>query len=120
MRKQRTITHLKPLIQVNLGELALEMYNLYSALSITVTIPPVTSNHFIALHLLQSIASLSFMCRHHSYPCPQPLSIFSWAYHFVWLPQPQSNTFTQSSSPFLKTCPYHCRYLHHFYYVLYS
>jgi len=28
-----------------------------------------------------------FFVQNHSHPCPQPLSMLSWAYLFVWLPQ---------------------------------
>jgi len=72
-------THIIALIQANLGELAPEMHSLYSAHSINVTIivTPIPSNHFPP-------------SRRSMWHCttPQPLSMFSWAYLFVWLPQP--------------------------------
>ena len=59
----------------------------------------------IFLRLLRSIASFSF-CANHPYPCPQPLSMFSWTYPFHSL-NLQSNTLFRPIIIFLKTCPYH-------------
>jgi len=97
----------RPLIQVNLGGLASETYNSYSAHSITVAtnVTPFPSIHYH--HFLHSIASLDFMCKLFI-----SLSITSFyvflAYLFVGLPQPPKlHIFTKSLSSFLETCPYH-------------
>jgi len=97
-----------PYIQFNLGEPAPEMYYSYSALSIT------SNALIILLHLLRSVASLSFMCKSsaslsttslHVFlnpgpvtlcPCPGPTSLSGSLNLQI------THSITQSSS-FLKT-----------------
>jgi len=65
----------------NLGGPVPETYNSYSALGITViaSVAPVLSNHYSSFTMIHSITRVYAQII---------LSVFSWAYLFVRLPQP--------------------------------
>jgi len=87
--KQTCLTGLNP---GKPGEPASETYNISMQLSASLSL--LLSLQFSLIVFFPFTSIHSVLCANHPHPCPQSLSMISWAYFFVWLPQPPKHTFT--------------------------